>query len=292
MTLIIGGAPAPAGTPGTPTPPAQQPAPGTPAPDAITYPESFPEEFHGNDAVTKFYDQDKKEFNYGNMMTSLIHAQKLVGGDKILAPNKDSSPEDWNTIFKKLGLPGREEYKLGIEGVDETADDMTKGFMDVAHNLGVLPKQAKGIVEYFNEAQKQQETQGKQDSDDANTQALNQLKEDWKGTYEDNINVVNETISKLFTADEQKIAQDAGYFSDPVFVKMMHSVSSKLMDDTTLTGQGPSIGGIGGEQALRDEYQTVMGKLSMPEHKNSPALNRRLTVVLEQAAKKGIEIYR
>lgn len=258
----------------------------------IKYPESFPEEFHGNASIMNFYDKEKKDFNYGNMMTSFIHAQKMVGGDKILVPSKDSSQEDWQNVFSKLGLPSREEYKLGIEGVDETADDMTKGFVDKAHELGVLPQQAKGIVEYFNEAQKQQEQSAQQEAKDTHAQAMNNLKSEWKGTYDDNINLVNQTVDSIFTDEEKKTASEAGYFSDPLFVKMMHTIATKVADDSTLSGQSPRIGGIEGEQAMRDEYQTVMSKLSKPEHKNSPALTRRLEHVLQQAAKKGIDIYR
>ena len=268
-----------------------EPAPGAPI-DSIKYPESFPEEFHGNPNVMKFWDKESKDFNYGNMMTSLIHAQKLVGGDKILVPGKDSTPEEWNTAFKKMGLPERDQYKLNIEGVDETADDMTKGFIDKAHELGILPQQARGVVEYFNAAQKGQESQSDQDAKDANELAVNNLKSEWKGTYDDNIAAVNDAMEKIFTDEERKTASDAGYFSDPTFVKMMHTISTKLADDTTLSGQAPRVGGFEGEQALRDEYQMVMHKLSTPENKNSPALQRRLTHVLEQAASKGIEVFR
>lgn len=287
MDPIIGGTPNPAPSPAPGTTP--EPTPGAPE---IKYPESFPAEFHGNPNVMKFYDKDKNDFNYGNMMTSLIHAQKLVGGDKILVPGKDSSPEEWSNVFQKLGLPEREQYKLDLEGVDETADEMTKGFIDKSHELGVLPNQARGIVEYFNQAQKAQETQAAQDAKDASDLALNNLKNEWKGTYDDNIAKVNETIEKIFTDEERQTASEAGFFSDPLFVKMMHTISNKIGDDTTLSGQAPRVGGFEGEQALRDEYQTVMHKLALPENKNSPALQRRLEHVLQQATKKGIEVYR
>ena len=286
MDPIIGGAPA------APIVPDAGTAPIVPEVGAIKYPEGFAEEFHGNESVTKFWDKEKGDFNHAQMMTSLIHAQKMVGGDKLLVPNKDSSADDWKTVYNKLGLPERENYKLGIEGVDEVADEMTKGFIDKAHELGVLPQQAKGIVEYFNEAQKLQGSSAQQDADDANTTALNNLKKDWSGSYEDNIHAVNEVVDKIFTDEEKKLASDAGMFSDPLFVKMMHTVSTKIGDDQTLSGQAPRIGGLEGEQALRDEYLTVTSKMMTPEGKSSPALQRRLEHVLQQAAKKGVEVYR
>lgn len=257
----------------------------------VTYPESFPEEFHGNPSIMKFYDKESKEFNTGNLMTSYLHAQKMIGGKRLAVPTADSTEEDWNNVFKTLGLPERDQYNLGIEGVDETADDMTKGFIDVAHKLGVLPNQAKGIVEYFNEAQKGQETQMSEDEAAKASQALENLKKEWHGSFEDNVGLANQAIETFFTEEQQAAAKEAGYFADPLFVKLMHTMSGKLMDDNTLSGTSPRIGGFEGEQSLRDEYHTVFEKMKKPEFKNSTALNQRLTRVLEQAAKKGVKLY-
>ena len=257
----------------------------TPPADGITYPENFPAEFHGNNTVDRFYNKETKEFDYGGIMTSLMHAQKMVGGNKLLVPTKDSTPDEWADVFKKLGLPEREAYSLGI-------DEMTKGFIDKAHELGVLPHQAKGIVEYFNAAQKDQELSSKQKSDDEHAAAVEGLKNDWKGSYEDNINAVNQTLDKVFTDAEKQGLSEAGYFSDPLFIKAMYSVAQKTMDDSTFAGQQvDGAGNLQGEQALRDEYKKVYSKLSTPEGKNSPALAKQLQHILEQAAKKGVNVY-
>ena len=36
---------------------------------------------------------------------SYIHAQKMVGADKIPVPNKYATEDDWNAVYEKLGRP-------------------------------------------------------------------------------------------------------------------------------------------------------------------------------------------
>ena len=42
--------------------------------------------------------------------------KNLVGADKIPVPNKHSTEEDWNEVFKKLGDPNNpEDYKYDFK---------------------------------------------------------------------------------------------------------------------------------------------------------------------------------
>ena len=36
---------------------------------------------------------------------SYIHAQKMIGSDKIPVPNKYATDEDWQAVYNKLGRP-------------------------------------------------------------------------------------------------------------------------------------------------------------------------------------------
>ena len=290
MSDLIGGATPPAGEPAVGTPPAATPPQGTLPPEAgpqIPYPEGFSDEFHNDPSIMKFYDKEKNSFNQANMMTSLIHAQKMIGGNKMMVPTKDSTPDDWNKIHKALGLPDRENYSVDVEGVDPL-DPMTKGFLDTAHKAGILPQQAKEIIGYFNEANK---TMGV--SDEAESKALmdaqvGKLKSDWGSNYESNLGVVNETVKNIFSEDEAKMAQEAGYFADPTFIRLMNSVGNKMLDDKTLDGARTSATGFSNAEDIRNEYQQLMQN---PQLKTSQALKDKQMYLLEQATKKGVQLY-
>jgi len=85
---------------------------------------------------------------------SYVHAQKLVGADKIPVPNKFATEKDWDAVYQKLGRPeDASGYKYDLpedQTIDETA---LKNFSDQAHKLGLLPGQANGMVKFYNEMQ-------------------------------------------------------------------------------------------------------------------------------------------
>lgn len=62
---------------------------------SIEYPENFPQEFQGNATIMKFVDKESNKIDYGKALSSLIHAQKLVGADKIMLPSKTATEDDW-----------------------------------------------------------------------------------------------------------------------------------------------------------------------------------------------------
>jgi hypothetical protein len=280
MTDLIGGA--------TDTPATGTPATGTPATGPeISYPEGFAEEFHNDPNIMKFYDKESNSFNQANMMTSLIHAQKMIGGNKVMVPSKDATQDDWDKVNIALGLPERDKYELGLEGVDDN-DPMTKGFIDAAHKAGIRPSQAKEIVSYFNEAQKGMDTQSSEEASAVAQVAVEKLKSDWGESYDSNLAVVNETVSSMFSEEEATMAKEAGYFADPTFIRLMNTVGSKMLDDTTLEGTRTTATGFSNADDIRNEYQSLMEN---PQLKTSQSLQKKQMFLLEQATKKGIQLY-
>ena len=87
-----------------------------------------------------------------SLAKSYVHAQKLVGAEKIPVPNKYATEKDWDAVYEKLGRPkSADGYKYQLpeeQKVDETA---LKNFSAQAHKLGLLPTQAQGVVNFYNE---------------------------------------------------------------------------------------------------------------------------------------------
>ena len=40
-----------------------------------------------------------------NLAKSYVNAQKMIGADKIIVPNKYAEENEWKDVFTKLGLP-------------------------------------------------------------------------------------------------------------------------------------------------------------------------------------------
>ena len=62
------------------------------------------QETNFKDLIPEGFKEEKALDNFNNMedfVKSYLHAQKLVGADKIPVPNKHATDEDWNEVFKK-----------------------------------------------------------------------------------------------------------------------------------------------------------------------------------------------
>jgi len=68
---------------------------------------------------------------------------------RLAVPAVDAGPEAWAPVFDKLGRPkDPTAYELPTPDGKDTA--MTSAFRPIAHQLGLLPAQAKGIAEFYN----------------------------------------------------------------------------------------------------------------------------------------------
>ena len=106
------------------------------------------------DSIPQEYREEKSLENINSMedlLKGYVHAQKLVGTNKIPVPNKHSTDEDWNEVFKRLGAPDSpEDYKYNLKDVEMDQSQVSE-FNKTAHQLGLLPKQAEGLIKFYNE---------------------------------------------------------------------------------------------------------------------------------------------
>ena len=112
------------------------------------------QETNFKDLIPESFREEKSLDNFNNMedfVKSYLHAQKLVGQDKIPIPNKHATDEDWQHVFTKLGAPeSPDDYKYDIKD-QELDQTQVSEFNKTAHKLGLLPKQAEGLIKFYNE---------------------------------------------------------------------------------------------------------------------------------------------
>jgi hypothetical protein len=116
------------------------------------------QETNFKDLIPENFREEKSLDNFNNMedfVKSYLHAQKLVGADKIPVPNKHATDEDWNEVFKRLGAPDTPDgykYNFKDQELDQT---QVKAFNESCTQLGLLPKQAEGLIKFYNEMNQQ-----------------------------------------------------------------------------------------------------------------------------------------
>ena len=113
-----------------------------------------PKEIDFKSLIPEEYKEEKALSNFNNMedlLKSYLHAQKMVGANKIAVPNKMATEDDWKEVFKKLGAPENpDDYKYSFKE-DEINPEQLKSFNETAHKLGLLPKQAENLIKFYQE---------------------------------------------------------------------------------------------------------------------------------------------
>ena len=151
-------------------------------PAAKTWKEAISEEFRNDPNIEKFTEIDA-------LAKSYINATQMIGKDKVAVPNKNSTEDQWNEVYDKLGRPeSAEKYTLNAKSdvvpIDEQA---IKQFAENAHKLGLNNKQAQGVLEFYKNNMETNAHQSKVDAETSQVQAEQELRKEWGRDFESNV---------------------------------------------------------------------------------------------------------
>ena len=151
-------------------------------PVAKTWKEAISEEFRNDPNIEKFTEIDA-------LAKSYINATQMIGKDKVAVPNKNSTDDQWNEVYDKLGRPeSADKYSLNAKSEVVPIDEQAiKQFAENAHQLGLNNKQAQGILEFYKNNMEGMAKQAKVDTETAQAQSTQQLRQEWGREFDTNI---------------------------------------------------------------------------------------------------------
>ena len=181
----------------------------------------------GNDKLARFEDP-------ASMAKSYLELEKMDSG-KIKMPDDSTTAEERSAFYQKIGRPENVEgYDLPELAEGEAYDDQMMGAIKNYALENNIPKDMfSGMVGiYMQEAQAAMERQAVATED--------ALKQEWGGQYDANIEISRRALRELAPAEiTEPLIAELGRMnmdnSEP-FVKFLHSVGSKMMDDTLVKG--------------------------------------------------------
>lgn len=174
---------------------------------------------------------------------SYIHAQKMVGSDKIPVPNKFATEDDWNAVYEKLGRPKTADgYKFDLPQDKQVDEVSLKEFSSQAHKLGLLPNQAQGMVKFYNEIT----AKSLQDADSkaltARETSTKELKQEWGQAFDQKVSQAA-TLAKSVGATElfnANMADGTKLGDHPVMIKAFAELANKMGEDSIVQASGPT----------------------------------------------------
>ena len=204
----------------------------------------------GNDKLARFDTE-------ASLAKSYLELEKMDSG-KIKMPDDSTTAEEKSAFYQKIGRPETVEgYELPELAEGEAYDDQMMGAIKNYALENNIPKDMfSGMVGiYMQEANAAMERQAVATED--------ALKQEWGGQYDANIEISRRALRELAPAEiTEPLIAELGRMnmdnSEP-FVKFLHSVGSKMMDDTLVKGDAVP---------QKDSY--------VPKYINSPTMYRNM----------------
>jgi len=205
---------------------------------AKSWKETISEEYRNDPNISKFTEIDA-------LAKSYINATRMIGSDKVIVPNNNSTEEAWNEVYDKLGRPeSAEKYKLDFKSevapVDENA---MKAFTEVAHKTGLNEKQAQAILDFYKQNSENTVQQLKVDTETAQAQAEQQLRQEWGKQYEANINKAASVAKANMSGDvlDMQLKDGTRLGDHPDVIKGFAKIAGLLSEDKVVTTESETV---------------------------------------------------
>lgn len=215
---------------------------GAPAPEGQPAPALVGTDGELREGWTGILDEDIREEkclatikDVKSMARSYVHAQKMVGKDKIGIPNEASSEADWEAYHVAGGRPTTPE-DYNFTKPDELSEehynqDLANAYQSLFYKLGLSQKQADEIFAFNTKSIISAVTKQTQDSELAMSDLVNGLKTEWGQAYDQKIHLGNVAIEKGTNEDpdfKERLTQKYG--NDPDFIKCMANLGGMFME--------------------------------------------------------------
>lgn len=232
-----------------------------------------------NDTLSKFED-------VGSLGKSYLELQKMVGS-RIKVPSEDSSDDEINDFYTKIGRPeSPDKYVVNLPEDANYNEELVAQFYDVAYKNGLSNKQAQAAIEFYNHIntdmginQEAMMQQSRVDSEAA-------LKKEWgPAEYGKNLAVSRKAFNRFADDDLKQLVEKTGMSNNVAMIKFLHKIGSAFADPD-MSGSGKDSGNVDADTARLEissimsdsghKYNAPLFDAAHPKHKEAVAYRDHL----------------
>ena len=220
----------------------------------------------------------------GSLAKSYVHAQKLVGVDKIPTPQKTWTEAQWGEHYERLGRPkDAKEYGFPKDfkppaGVAFDAATLTKA-KSAFHKAGLTSDQASAVLALYGETTGQGLALQEEARNETRRTTLEALEGEWKSSTQLKLQLAQSAMMKYGGTELRDYLESTGLGNNPALIKMFAAIGEKVSEDG-VGGAGlvlPTHAAAAQElQRLNSDaqFQEALNSQSHPNHKS--AVDKRL----------------
>jgi len=205
---------------------------------AKSWKEAISEDLRNDPNISKFTELEA-------LAKSYVNATRMIGQDKVAVPNNNSTEDQWNEVYNKLGRPeSPDKYKLEVKSdvvpIDEGA---IKSFAENAHQLGLNNKQAQGILEFYKNSMEGSAQQNQVDMETAQANAEQELRKEWGGNYEANIKKAGAVAKANMDANilDMQLKDGTRLGDHPAIIKGFANIANLMSEDKLVSTESENV---------------------------------------------------
>jgi len=203
-----------------------------------TWKEAISEEFRSDPNIEKFTEIDA-------LAKSYINATKMIGQDKVAVPNKNSTEDQWNEVYDKLGRPeSSDKYSLNVKSDVVPIDEGSiKQFADNAHKLGLNQKQAEGILDFYKTNMEGMAQQSQVDTETAQAQSAQELRQEWGREFDTNVKKAGALAKANMNPEilDMELKNGMRVGDHPEIIKGFAKIAGMMSEDNMVTTESEQV---------------------------------------------------
>jgi hypothetical protein len=211
----------------------------------------------------KYHEEIKRAQDIATLAKNHVHAQKLIGADKVPLPGKYATPEDWQAFYDKIGRPPLDKYEVKV-GKDSIVDEAwVTDLKKVAHKEGIMPSQLEAILAWYDGKAAEELKNVKGVRTKEVEEGLSALKKDWGKAYNTRVGYAKSVVEKFGDKELVEMLNNTGLTDDSKLIRLLGKIGEELFKEDTLPdGNNMSSGIYDPAQAVRKANEII----ASPQH--------------------------
>jgi len=193
------------------------------------------------DAISEEYRNDpsiKSFTNVNDMAKTLVHAQRLIGAEKIPLPGKTATDEDWANVWSRLGRPqSPKEYSVKLDGVP-FAESELEGFRQSAFEAGLNNRQVERIAKFLEDTVTGANAARSEMVEKAVYEGEQELRQDFGQAFNQRmtmaLNAATQLLGDVSFLDEIQLSDGRMLGDHPQIVRMFVKLAEQIGEDQLL----------------------------------------------------------
>lgn len=194
----------------------------------IGFLDSLPEDLRAEPTLRNFADAT-------SLAKSYVHAQRMIGADKVPLPGKSATDDEWRAVYRKLGAPDDPKaYEVSI-GKGVLGDNEASMFRDAAFDAGLNPRQAERMAKFIDQTLDSARTGHEQKYEEAKYNGEQQLRQEWGKAFDSQVQLAYKAATTFLgdtsLLDSVELSDGRLLGDHPEVVKMFAKLAAEIGED-------------------------------------------------------------